>query len=249
MCPGLGAFDTVANPAVPMARRHALEMNFMKSFFLSRTRRLLTSLVLALSLLVSATTLAATPTQFIQGTTDQVSGILSRPESPGRSDELQKAVEGAVDFREMASRALGKHWNARSQAEQTEFLELLQRMLQASYAQKLQGYQLGKDYAVTYGKERLREGRATVPTTVSRGKESYPVVYRLMDKGGQWVIYDIIIDEISLEETYRDGYVPIIEKNGWPTLVSRMKERIAELESKAPAKSSKSAKGKSSRKK
>jgi phospholipid transport system substrate-binding protein len=59
----------------------------------------------------------------------------------------------------------------------------------------------------------------------------------LLKKADGWVIYDIVIDDISLVETYRDAYTEIIEKEGWDSLISRMEEKAAQLQAaKSPEK-------------
>ena len=84
------------------------------------------------------------------------------------------------------------------------------------------------DYAIQYTGEKVRANRAIVKSTVRVKDTSKPVDYKLMQKDAKWVVYDIVIDDIGLEETYREAYVEIIEDEGWTGLISRMKEVLAD---------------------
>lgn len=186
-------------------------------------------LTLITLVLVSTAAWAATPTEFVRTQATAAAKILQQPDTPKRATELNTLVQATVDFRELASRSLGTHWEARTPEEQQEFLNILQELLQVNYTNQLAGRTLDKDYTIEYGRERIRNDRAIVDSKVRVQKETHPVSYRLTKKGESWVIYDVVIDDISLEETYREGYVPIIEEDGWSALINLMRERLTEL--------------------
>jgi phospholipid transport system substrate-binding protein len=188
-------------------------------------------LTLLAVLLISVTALASgpSPTEFVRTQATATARILEQPDTPKRAESLNTLVHQTVDFRELASRSLGAHWTGRTPEEQQEFLDLLQELLQVNYTNRLAGRRLDQDYTIEYGRERIRNERAIVDATVKVKKETHPVSFRLQRRGESWIAYDIVIDDISLEETYRDGYVPIIEEDGWPALIKLMRERLAEL--------------------
>ncbi|MBA2663936.1 MAG: ABC transporter substrate-binding protein [Bradymonadaceae bacterium] len=202
-----------------------------------RSVRLILHAALAVVLLItfssSAFAQVQSPKDFIQSRANEISAVLAEPDSPKRTERLTGAVHRTVDFSELASRALGEHWVKRTDVERQEFLDLLQRLLQANYSNQIEGRRLGKDYNIDFGEERIRDGRAVVRTNVTYNKKKHPVVYRLTQKKDAWVVYDIVIDDVSLEETYREGYTPIIEQDGWSGLIDLMKERLVELEKPA----------------
>ena len=76
-----------------------------------------------------------------------------------------------------------------------------------------------------------------VDVVLKDGKK--PLVYKLLQRGGSWVVFDIVIDDISLEETYSEDYTAIIVDEGWPALIQKMKDRVKELEAPPAKKSSK----------
>lgn len=186
--------------------------------------------LLAGLVLVSSTAVAATPNAVAESRTNAVARVLSEPASPQRTARLGAEIDQSIDFAHLASLSLGRHWAERTEEERVEFLTLLRRLLQANYEGRLAGNQLREDYTVTYEAARIRGERAVVPATIRHKERTEDVVYRLHRHEGQWKIYDLVIDDISLEETYREGYVPIIEEDGWDELISLMRERIEELE-------------------
>ena len=195
-------------------------------------RRHLVGLILAVLLLgLAAPALAGEPTDFVKGQTAKVTDILSQPESKKRAKKLDTILQATVDFRELAARSLKGHWEERTPEEQEEFLRLLQEMLEANYASKLSGQTLGEDYEIEYTGEKTRKNLAIVKTRIRAGEDLKPVEYKLIRRDkGEWIVFDIVIDDISLEETYRESYTEIIKEEGWDSLIQRMKDKIKEIE-------------------
>lgn len=200
---------------------------------LRQSRQIATTLgfLVALVVLCSSTVaLAATPEAVVQERTEAVAKVLAEPESPTRTARLAQEIDQTIDFNYLAARAFGEHWEVRTREEQEEFLTLLRRLLQQNYSDRFQGRQLGQDYRIAYEEARVRGRRAFVRAEITYRDRREAVIYRLHRDGNQWRIYDFVVDDISLEETYRDGYVPIIEEDGWEELIDLMKERLKEME-------------------
>lgn len=192
--------------------------------------KFLTALFAALLIALAGTTAwAGPPTDYVKKKTGTVTDTLEKPDSKKRQKNLHKILEETIDFRELASRALGEHWEARTPEEQQQFLDLLQELLQANYEGKLEGSSLGEDYEIKYLEEKTRGDKAIVKTMVVTKEEEKPVDYKLVEKEAGWTIFDVVIDDISLEETYRESYTEIIEKEGWDSLIKRMKDKAKEL--------------------
>ncbi len=198
-----------------------------------KLQRTLTTLILAAGILLAAasTAWAGPPTEFVKKNAKEVSQLLHEKESKQRQQKFSKKLNEIVDFRELSSRALGEYWKKRTPQEQQQFLDLLQQLLEANYRKKLEGKTLGQDYKIQYLDEKTRGDLAIVKTRVAWKNGSKPASYKLIKKKDGWVVYDIIIDDISLVETYRDSYTDIIKKEGWDSLISRMKQKAAQLDS------------------
>ncbi len=197
-----------------------------------RGQRWTTSVVAAaLLVLWSTAAFASTPNEVVEQRTEAVATVLAQPDSPERTDQLATVIDESLDFAFLAQLALGEHWEKRSAEEHDRFMELLRTLLQANYEDRLAGHELDDDYTVDFEEARVRRDRAFVEARVVHDERTEDIVYRLYQSDEQWRIYDLIVDDISLEETYRDGYVPIIEEHGWQELIDRMERRVEALES------------------
>ena len=174
---------------------------------------------------------ASSPDDVVEERTMAVAAVLALPDSPERTERLAATIDESLDFAFLAGLALGRHWEQRSDEERQEFMDLLRTLLQNNYEDRLTGHELDDDYTVEFESSRVRGDRAFVPAEVDYDGRVESLVYRLYRDDDDWRIYDLIVDDISLEETYRDGYVPIIEEHGWEELIRRMQERVDQLTS------------------
>jgi len=146
------------------------------------------------------------------------------------SERLANTVEGYVDFAELSRRALGKAWEGLSPAQRSEFSATMKGLLRASYARKA----IGQGTAdITYGEETVDGSEeATVRTVVRVKKDAIPVDYKLFKAapGGAWRVYDVVTDEVSLLETYRDQFRKLIADKGFAGLLSTLKAKREQLE-------------------
>ena len=201
--------------------------------------KLLLSALLSASLCVSATALAGeagAATSFVQARADLVVSIVNGAASPGasveaRRDELRAAIRDFLSYELLAERTLGSHWEAQTPENRSEFVGLLRDLIETSYSRRLgSGTVDAADHTVVYDGERSRRGRTTVEMTVAVSGESHAVEIKLEERDGGFVVYDVVTDDVSLEESYAESFAAIIRERGWDGLLARMRERLAELQ-------------------
>ena len=183
---------------------------------------------LGLSLLVEGAYAVVSPKAQIQETVDQVIEVLREKQLQGdsRRQMLSRLIRARFNFEIMSQRTLGKYWKTATSAEQERFVELYSDLLEASYIGRIEAY---SDETVDYREEKIDEGRAEVATTVNSGNTHIPIVYRLVQQGDGWFVYDVVIEEVSLIRNYRNSYGEIVRKEGYAGLFGRMEEKISEL--------------------
>lgn len=176
--------------------------------------------------------LAAEPMEVMKGTIDEVIRILKDPtlREPGKKEErrvlLDKAIIVRFDFAEMAKRSLAVHWRERTPDEQMEFADLFGRLLESSYIGKIEAY---TDEKVVYIGE-IRDGDfAEVKTKVLIRQDEIPIDYRLLQRGSDWKVYDVVIDGVSLVNNYRNQFNKVIRNSSYEELVKKMKAKEAEI--------------------
>ncbi len=192
--------------------------------------------VAAVAILLPA---AVSPTEAVKRTIDEVFRILDDQEMqrPARLMErrklLEKVIASRFDYREMAKRTLPTRWKTLTEAEQKEFVGLFQSFLSSSYADKIEGY---SGEQVQYLTEQLEGDYAEVRTKIVSEKTEIPIDYRLMGRAGEWFVYDVIADGVSLVRNYRGQFDKIIRESGYPDLVEELRKKSKESKPPKPRK-------------
>ncbi len=61
----------------------------------------------------------------------------------------------------------------------------------------------------------------------NKKEEPVEVDYKLAEKDGAWRVQDIKTEGVSLVGSYRNQFVKIIKKDGFPALIKKMKDKVA----------------------
>lgn len=184
-------------------------------------------------LLLSNTAFASITTD-VKRTVDDIIKIVTDKDLKKASNEqkrrgaIKKALSGIFDHQEMAKRSLGKHWNQRTQAERKHFVDLFASLLENSYAGKIESYNNEK---VVYIKELIDGDHAEVKSKIVTPKnDEFTLDYRMMkDASGKWMVYDVVIEGVSLVSNYRTQFNKIISANGYPELVKKLQTKNNEI--------------------
>src|SRR5574341_276826 len=177
---------------------------------------------------------AGPATDAMKGTIDEVLRILRDKDlkQPAKADDrrqvLEKIVGERFDYQEMSRRALGAPWNTLSDKDKQEFVGLFKSLLVSSYADKIETY---SGEGVQYINERTDKDYAEVRTKVLSGKTDIPLDYRLLNKSGDWRVYDVVVDGVSLVNNYRGQFTKILRSSGYPELVEQLRKKSNHLNS------------------
>ena len=146
-----------------------------------------------------------------------------------RRRELRELLEKHFDFGDMARIALGYHWRELSQTQRAQFTQLFTAFIENAYLSKIQDYS-GQRVAVL-GQNPEGQGFARVKSEiVQEGKQPIKVDYLLRDMGGDWRIYDVTVDAISIIANYRNQFNRVINDQGFAKLMSDMKAKQQQLQ-------------------
>jgi phospholipid transport system substrate-binding protein len=143
------------------------------------------------------------------------------------NETAARAANAILDIRGVSQWALGKHWEARTPAEQQEFVTLLEQLLtKVAYPKSAEFF---GDLHIKIGGERVTGQRAVVKTTVSHPKEGLVSIdYQLTQSNGSWRVRDILLDDVSLATNLRSQFHKIITEHSYAELLRRMREKLAE---------------------
>jgi phospholipid transport system substrate-binding protein len=172
-------------------------------------------------------------TEAIKGTINEVIRLLEDKDlkRPERREERRKLLEKVIgerfSYEEMAKRSLAAQWPKLNDGQKQEFVGLFQSLLSRTYSDKIESY---SGEPVQYVNERNQEGYAEVRTKVISGKAEIPLDYRLMTKAGDWRVYDVVVDGISLVNNYRGQFTKIISSpGGYPELVETLRKKSEKI--------------------
>ena len=188
----------------------------------------LSTVGLAILLLVQSVWVAAgVPGDQVRQTADKVLAVLKDPQLKGESkknerrDKLREVIYQRFDFTEMARRSLGSEWRRRSPEEQKEFVKLFTGLLERAYLDNIESYN-GEKFR--YLKEQEDNNHAQVDTKIIDNKgQEFSINYRLHKVNGDWKVYDVVIEDISLVNNYRSQFNRVLATSSYEELVNRMK--------------------------
>jgi phospholipid transport system substrate-binding protein len=185
--------------------------------------------------LSGAATAADTPLDVVRSTTDQALHALTDAGGGGNAPSQQQlekmwaVVLPRFDTQAFAQRALSVNWQQLTAEQQQEFTSLFIELVKNSYSETLQRY--SKEAKVSFDQERIEGDHAEVQTRFLSPIHSAPfsVVYRLHREGDRWLIDDVVVENVSLVQNYRNQFARIMAKSSGAGLIDALKRKIAEL--------------------
>jgi len=172
------------------------------------------------------------PTVVVKETIDEVIRLvtdeeLKKPEQISRRRVLlEEAIGTHFSFSEMAKRSLALHWKHRREEEQNEFVRLFQALLSKTYARKIEKYS-GEE--IQYLKERRKQSFAEVQTKILSPQTENFLDYRLLQRDHTWLVYDVVVNGVSLVKNYRSQFNRIIHRSSYEELVVILGEKSHEI--------------------
>jgi phospholipid transport system substrate-binding protein len=194
-------------------------------------KNILLVLMIGFTLAFTATSYAGTsPTDDVRTSVDAMLVILKNEQlnKQERRAQMSDVIIKRFDFRAMSQRTLATNWKKTTDDEKQQFVELFSQLIENSYVGKLESYTNEK---VEYPGEKVSGRKAVVKTLIITPSADIPVDYRLYEKDGQWLVYDVIIEGVSLISNYRSSYQEIMKKEGFDGLLAKMQKKIDELTS------------------
>lgn len=189
--------------------------------FATTARQLLAIALLAFAL-GTATAAAQRPQQVIEQTTDAVlDGIRDRREEFNADDAalhafIRGTLGAALDQNYAARMVLGLHGRGADEAKVEAFAEALADNLMRRYGRALLDIDPANTRVKVLGEQPLRDGRIVrVNTEVLRASGApVPVQYLFRNDGGEWKVFDVIVEGISYVQTYRTQFDEPLRQRG-----------------------------------
>lgn len=208
----------------------------MRNYYLLKKTLRIFLLMVLLNVLSGHGALAAkdeSPQEQLQRSVDEVLRILQSEDlkRPENKDERKQLILNVItemfDFREMARSSLGQNWNNLAPEEQDEFVGLFTRLVEQRYIGKIDAYNNQK---VVYRKQLVKGDKAMIYTDIIDKDLAIPIVYRMQENNGKWMINDLKIENVSLIVNYRRDFDSIIRKEQFAGLVDKITKQLEKSE-------------------
>ena len=171
---------------------------------------------------------AESPKDQLQGTVDRVIEVLRTIESPRDIEKnrnfLRQILLARFDYAAMAQQSLGNRWVDLNGKEE-EFISVFADFVEHSYMSTLGSYRGEK---VVYDRDRVDGASAEVDTRVVGG-EGAPIriEYKLHLTGGEWMVYDAVVDDVSVIGNYRSQFARVLRTASLEQLIQSLRAKAS----------------------
>lgn len=185
-------------------------------------------LPLLLAVLLVPSMARASALDDVKSTVNQVLDVLKQKDlAPQvRKEKLSSLIRARFDFRIMSQSTLGVQWRRATPEQQDKFIKLYTELLENTYLSRIETY---TDQKVEFGDQTVRGDKALVETKILSKSTEIPIDYKLVQTPSGWLVYDVVIERVSLIRNFRSTYGEIIDRDGFPGLFAKMEQKVAEL--------------------
>ncbi|MCK5206272.1 MAG: ABC transporter substrate-binding protein [Desulfobacterales bacterium] len=187
-------------------------------------------ILLAVLLILPLPVFAAGAKATIEGQISKMLATMQTPEfkglqKDGKLTEISKIINDVFDYKELSRRTLGREWKKFKPDQQKEFVSLFEELLQNIYADRILAYTSEK---IEFGKEtELKKGRVEVESyIITKDNKKVPLFYRMTNKSGQWRVYDVVIEGVSMVKNYRGQFREILSKKKPEDLLQTLRKKV-----------------------
>lgn len=172
------------------------------------------------------------PMLVVKNTVKQVLDVLNDHQTPTnmRRHKLVQLVADHFDFASMARSTLGSNWRKLTPDQRQRCVPLFTAFMEGAYLNKLESYSGQK---IEFLNETFDgPGYSQVRTRVippNDGQQPIRLDYRLQQTDGDWRVYDVIVDGISITANYRNQFSRVINNEGFDALMNKMRSKQQEL--------------------
>jgi len=195
-------------------------------------KRIIMNVIIGLLMLLPLSASAGVPLDTVQVNVNKVLEVLRDPAMKPvsakavKKEKLRLIYERMFDEVELSRRALARNWNRLDAAQRQEFVQLFRQVLEKAYIDKILSYTNEK---VVFDRERmLSANQAEVPTRIVTSSKTIPITYRVIQKGGVWKVYDVVVESVSLVQNYRTQFNEILGNQKPEQLLQTLRKKVKE---------------------
>lgn len=206
----------------------------------TRVKDIFLSLLLFLGLClggISEASAQLTARQTAEQGAERIMALLNSPDfrTPAGKPEIRRKIEAELlslfDFNEFSTRTVGPSWKKFDDSQKAAFKDAFTDLLRNTYIDTLDDYN-GEKIEFT-GEVSANNGtRVEIQMNFLAKQKTYPAAFRMLEKNGRWVVYDVLIEGISMIKNYRDQFKDILSKGDPQGLIERVRAKAEEQKNK-----------------
>ena len=160
-----------------------------------------------------------------------VNEVLSAIQQTRDKNALYKLAEQKVlphfDFVAMTRLAVGAHWRDASEPQKKALENAFRGLLVSTYLTALsQTTNPSQTVEVRAAQVKPGQDDATVRTVVQDpGRPPIAIDYRMALRGGNWKVYDVVVENLSLVTNYRGSFASEIARSGIDGLIKTIESK------------------------
>jgi phospholipid transport system substrate-binding protein len=121
---------------------------------------------------------------------------------------------------------LGRNWLKLDDGQRSEFVDLYRRLLEKNYMRQLLAY---TDEKVVFDRQTmLSDTKAEVDSNVVSSDKKIPITYRLIRRDGDWKVYDLVIEGISMVSNYRTQFNEILSRQTPSEMLAILRKKVTD---------------------
>lgn len=161
-----------------------------------------------------------TPTTIVQRITQEVIHVLQGHEGQSFTPAVQKHIADIVlphiDFMTMSRFVMSQYWSQMTPTQQDEFVQLFKDQLVHTYMIAFSHYS-GQTVRTLSSRQIYQNPDVVQVNTMilqTNGLANIPVTYAFLQESSGWKIYDVFIDGVCMNLSYRDTYGQTVAREG-----------------------------------
>lgn len=198
---------------------------------MGRIANLFASALLAFSFALPAFAATGTPDAMVKSTVDDVLEVIKKTKDRRTLRQLaEEKVVPKFDFKEMTKLAVGQSWSKATPEQQQELEKGFRSILVNTYTLALSQSGAANPVVEVRPVAGGDQKDVTVKTIVKQsGKPPVPIDYRMSSASGEWKVYDVLVENLSLITTYRGTFSETIGRSGIDGLIKQVQEKNKSL--------------------
>ena len=171
------------------------------------------------------------PDELVKKTAEDVIFAIKADEEiqKGNKEKIYQLAEDKIlpnfDFERIARLVLGRAWRKTDDNQKKEFISEFRTLLLKTYSVALSKY---KNQKIEFKPTRMSETDEIVivkSEIIQSGGQPIKVNYALANNSGKWLVFDIVIEGVSLVTNYRSQFSTEIRKNGIDVLIDKLAKK------------------------